>query len=105
VHGTKDDVIRYEGGKLFGKYPPAKETVATWARKNGCSGALVETGQQKDLDGVLPGAETSVARYEGCPAGIDVELWTIADGAHIPDVGKVWADEAFAFLLAHPKRD
>src|SRR5262249_30204850 len=87
IHGDQDQPgmngIGYDGGSTStGPYPSAHQTVATWAAKDGCTGDLVDTGMRLDLAVSLPGAETIVEAYMGCPQGIDVQLWTIQGGVH-----------------------
>ena len=103
VHGDADDTIHYEGGKTeSGAYPSARKTVATWAAKNGCTGDIAATGQTLDLEVNIPGGETTVERYEGCPA--TVELWTIHGGDHIPGWSPSWPNAMWEFLAANPKK-
>jgi polyhydroxybutyrate depolymerase len=105
IHGDADTVILYNGGANAGlaMYPSAPDTVATWATNNGCTGQLADTGTPLDLDASLPGAETTVARYSGCPAHGDVELWTIKGGGHLPILQPTWGATIYGFLAAHPK--
>ena len=104
VHGNADMTILYGGGSTTeGTYPSATTTVADWAQKNGCSGALTATGQTYDIDSQLAGNETQVEAYAGCPAGIDVQLWVIQGGAHIPTLTPGWGELVWGFLSAHPK--
>jgi polyhydroxybutyrate depolymerase len=104
VHGDADATISYTGGGNPA-YPSEATTMATWAAKNGCTGALAPNGKTLDLDTSLAGAETVEKAYSGCPAGIDVELWTIQGGAHIPTLARpTWAEEVWGFLSAHPKK-
>lgn len=106
LHGDKDTTIRYEGGTasdLGGPaHPSAAQTVATWAKKNGCAGAIGLKGRY-DIERALVGDETRVESYAGCPAGVDVELWTIEGGSHVPRLGGGWLERVHAFLAAHPK--
>lgn len=103
VHGTLDEVIAYDGGDIIGNdYPSAATTAATWAGYNGCDTAI-EPGDPIDLDSDLAGAETAVARFGGCPSAGAVELWTIAEGRHIPQLGDGFAAAVFDFFEAHPK--
>ncbi len=89
VHGTSDAIIKYAGGDLSvinasskRVYPSATATVATWAQKNGCGAALVDSGATLDLERNLPGAETKIERHD-CPSGGASELWTITNGSHV----------------------
>jgi polyhydroxybutyrate depolymerase len=100
VHGDADAMVPYDGNATM---PSAKQSVATWAMKNGCTGDLTATGQQLDLVYNLPGAETEVAAYH-CDKGA-AELWTIHGGGHLvnftfPD----WGNHVFDWLSAHQRK-
>jgi polyhydroxybutyrate depolymerase len=105
VHGNADKTISYTGGSTGeGTYPSAPTTVATWAAKNGCTGALTDTGKTLDLDSNLAGNETQISAYGSCPSGIDVQLWTIQGGAHVPTLTHPgWGDAVWGFLSTHAK--
>lgn len=99
LHGDADAVVPYGGQPLvFG----AVETVETWASRNGCQTAR-DTDAMIDLDTGLPGDDTRRERSRGCPSGVDVELWTIVGGAHIPSFDSGFPDVAWQWLAAHPK--
>src|SRR5262249_41179079 len=83
-------------GHAGGDGRSARETVATWARRDGCAGPLGLFGA------AVPGAETTTERYAGCPAGIDVELWTVHGGRHAP-THPAFGELAWRFLEQHPK--
>jgi polyhydroxybutyrate depolymerase len=100
VHGTLDTLVGFGGGPL---YPSAKDTVATWANRNGCLGRLTYGGKRVDLDSLVPGAETKIEEYTGCAASGAVELWTIEGGSHVPAFTPYWAGAIYDFLMAHPK--
>lgn len=102
VHGTADATIAYGGGMIVGNtYPSAMTTMATWAAKNACTGTLVDTGMPIDIEAVIVGNETNVARYS-CTAGT-AELWSIQGGSHIPAFQPSFASLVYDFFLAHPK--
>jgi polyhydroxybutyrate depolymerase len=105
VHGNADTTIIYDGGSTSeGTYPGAPTTVTDWGSRNGCTGGLVATGQTLDIDSQLPGNETVVQAFQGCPAGVDVQLWTIQGGMHIPALSAPgWGELVWGFLSAHPK--
>ena len=104
VHGDADSTILIGGGGTP-PYPSEAATMATWAQKNGCSGALTANGKTLDLDTGIAGAETVERAYAGCPSGTDVELWTLQGGAHVPSLAvPTWAEEVWGFLNAHPKK-
>ncbi len=99
VHGDADTEVPYDGKDLM---PSAMQSVATWAQKNGCTGALTDTGMTLDLDSQLAGAETGIARYT-CTAGA-AELWTIHGGGHLPNfVIPDWGNDVWGWLMQHPK--
>ncbi len=99
VHGDADTMVPYDGSGLM---PSAKQSVATWAQKNGCTGDLTDTGMTLDLDSGLAGAETGIANYT-CSAGA-AELWTIHGGQHLPNfILPDWGNDVFDWLMQHPK--
>lgn len=100
VHGNSDGLVAYGGGPL---YPGARETVGIWANRNGCTGRLAYGGKRLDLETLLPGAETKIEEYGGCPANGAVELWTIEGGSHVPAFTSFWPTAIYDFLMAHPK--
>jgi len=115
IHGTADGTVRFDGGKLsdigapgqMNPYPGATTTVATWAAYDGCAAKLTRTKMIVDVDAVTFGsngpAEATVDTALDCDPGGDVELWTIPNGGHSPDLSATFADSVLDFLLAHPK--
>ncbi|HEY1697889.1 MAG TPA: hypothetical protein VGG39_37265 [Polyangiaceae bacterium] len=105
IHGDADQTILYDGGATSeGTYPGAPTTVADWASRNGCTGDLADTGQTVDVVADIPGSETHVSSYQGCPAGIDVELLTMGGASHIPILNQPgWGELVWGFLSAHAK--
>lgn len=106
IHGDADEVIGYNGDVRdppSPAIPTAHETIGVWARNDVCTGALTATGVRRDLITDVDGAETRIDAYEGCPAGIGVELWTSEGGPHHPDVQRDWLSYVYGFLKAHPK--
>ena len=105
IHGTNDSAIAYDGGTREGQspYPSAATTVATWAGYDGCSTEPALSATTLDLDSEVVGNETSVTSFADCPDGVDVELWTIADGEHVPNLTSEFGPAIIDFLFAHPK--
>jgi polyhydroxybutyrate depolymerase len=116
IHGTDDDVIRFDGGTLTDvvssngevpRYPGARETTSAWARFDGCSPDLVRTTERVDIEATLFAAsgpaETTIDVTETCAPGGHVELWTIPHGGHVPNLASTFAASVVDFLLAHPK--
>jgi polyhydroxybutyrate depolymerase len=104
-HGTDDDIVPYDGGAVLGglaQADPMQDTMAAWARRNGCDGGPVEE---------RVGSETRHLAWTGCEA--PVELYVVDGGGHtwpgaraVRGLGHVTADidasrlilEAFAAL-------
>lgn len=90
IHGTVDSLVRYGGGLVFGDggpYPGAVETTEQWATFNNCSLSPDLSLPPLDLVPVLPGFETTIARYaDGCDPGGVSELWTMVQGDHMPNL-------------------
>jgi polyhydroxybutyrate depolymerase len=103
IHGDADQTIAYNGGSTVTAYPSEAVTMARWQAYDGCAAGLVTDPTKLDLEKYLPGAETVVSRFAGCPAGIGVELWTIQGGSHIPAWTPSFTQTAWAWLAAHPK--
>jgi polyhydroxybutyrate depolymerase len=108
VHATDDPVVGYDGGaSLLGKrgaYPSVLETVAASATKDRCAGALATFEERRPgFDTALPGEATRVSRWTGCPAGIDVELWTMPGSRHVPQFTATFGTEVIAWLERHPR--
>lgn len=104
IHGTADGTIAYAGSDIRGNaYPGAEETVARWAAYNGCEaqGKVIGT---LDLERNLEGLETTRTSFaQGCAIGGSTELWTIAEGSHIPAISDSFSEEVVEWLLARPK--
>jgi polyhydroxybutyrate depolymerase len=104
IHGSKDAVISYSGGYLFGNaYPSARKTIDVWGKINECAKTPARVLPRLDLDRKIAGAETTILRYKGCKAGTTSELWTIDKGAHSPELSDTFAENIINFLLSHPK--
>ena len=111
VHGTDDGTIAYAGGATEGigvSYPGAEQSVATWAKYDGCSATSAASGSAVDLEPSIDGSESQLTAYSDCPSGIDVQLMTVQGGPHIPSVNFPDGSHPMIvamveFLLAHPK--
>lgn len=103
IHGTMDETVLYDGGTFVVDYPGAVTSAETWAAHGGCEKAAADGGTL-DIEGALAGDETTVSMYAtGCQPGGHAELWTIAGGSHIPNLGPDFKVKVFDFLEAHPK--
>ena len=105
VHGTADTVIGYSGDltePIDLSIPSAHDSVATWARIDGC-GALTASPRTLDLSVEVDGAETTVETYAACPSGIGVELWTMNGVSHFPAPQPNFASLVYGFMAQHPR--
>ena len=107
VHADADRVIFYGGGRHVlglgkGDYPGAVATVERWAGLDGCSGMRVPVPPRLDLDREI-GSETTVEQVTGCPAGVDVRLFTMRGAPHVPAFAPAFGEQVWSWLRAHPK--
>jgi polyhydroxybutyrate depolymerase len=99
VHGTDDPVIEYDGGNFgLADYPSAADSVAAWARLDGCDTGPADHDETIDVDVAIPGAETSVTTYDGCADDARVELWSVGGADHGPSFGLDFAEAVLEFI-------
>lgn len=110
VHGTADEVIRYDGGTTGSEtesYPSVAETVDTWLAIDGCDADLTNATRRIDGDAAVDGpdgpAETTVAESTGCDPGGRVELWTMHGVGHVPTPSDTLPNAILDFLLAQSR--
>lgn len=109
IHGTADNVIRYEGGTKndadpsAAPYPGAQQSVAMWAGHNGCDTPPSAPAPGPVIDDTKAAAQ--VTSFANCDDGSAVELWTVPDGTHVPSLAAGFTQAAVDFLMAHPKPD
>jgi polyhydroxybutyrate depolymerase len=106
IHGDRDAVVRYQGGRVFDdpdrpKHESARETLAAWGKRLKCDGTPHSAGPL-DLD-ARPGQETRVLRLSDCALG-GAELWTVSGGSHSVVSSPNLVAEVWRFFVAHPKR-
>lgn len=113
IHGTNDDVIRYdgaasvtnpdsdgEGERTF--YASAQEMVMRWSRRAGCDWTEDnQPDESLDLDQYVPGSEIQVFRLDsGCADGVNVELWKGVGSGHSPGYDDAFVDALVDWFLA-----
>ena len=111
IHGTADDVIRFEGDvsapdqRGDGEpafYAGALDMVTRWSLRAGCDWP----GQPQpyatlDLDRLVAGVETRAFRPEsGCADGIEIELWMSVGSSHAPGYEDAFVDALVDWLLS-----
>jgi polyhydroxybutyrate depolymerase len=97
IHGVKDSTVLYQGTD---RYPSALGTVERFATRNGCG--PVKRLTPIDLTSASD-AETTVDAFDSCPTGGAVELWSIAEGSHLPSFNKQWPTRVFDWLVEHSR--
>ena len=108
INGTADELIHIAGGNVFDDakqpYPSVLDETSYWAGINGCSTKVpAVVGKAKfNYESAIAGSETTKSAYK-CPKGVAVEMWTIADGRHVPKLNGAFVSAVFDFLLAHKK--
>ncbi len=105
IHGTNDQIIRYEGGSALNESPPypgARATTTSWAELNGCDSAAATAAADLDLDAAAPGKETHRESYlSGC-AGGSASVWTMEGSGHIPSITPDFVPSVVSHLLNPP---
>jgi polyhydroxybutyrate depolymerase len=112
IHGMKDAVIRYGGGKLKNytsdirvPHPGAVESVSFWAKHNSATAVDVNP-QPRDFSDRTPGTDTQVMRFERAgPTPVTVELWSIAGETHVPKLNDNFHEQSTEWMLSHRKVD
>jgi polyhydroxybutyrate depolymerase len=94
VHGDADTEVPYAQS--------AMPSVSQWEQHDGCA-ATFHAGAPLDIDAAGAGAETSTQIADGCPAGIDIELWTIAGEGHIPDFNAAFEPALMQWFSDHAR--
>jgi pimeloyl-ACP methyl ester carboxylesterase len=136
-HSKGDEVVLFDGGNIgdFADMDPgnpacefssAIELLTRWADLNGCVGKLKYGNKPKyDLTtpgvvelpggviviGEVEGKETTVNKFQQCPHGIDVELWSLEEGVPHPPLFfhfgangiKTLAEKSWKFLRRHKR--
>ena len=103
IHGTSDSTIGFYGGCIpfYACYPGALQSIMNWAVYNRC-GEGMESGADLDLDGSIPGPETSrTIITAGCSDRGATELWAINGGSHGPSFNGNFRRELVDWLLSH----
>lgn len=96
IHGVLDQTILYEGGSLFGnRYSSVDSTIDQWSKINQCSKG---TKSEADLLKVIDGPDTDVTSF-GC-GNTSLELWSIPNGAHTPELDLGFAEQVKDWLLS-----
>jgi polyhydroxybutyrate depolymerase len=97
MHGDLDETIFYDGRENgVASYPAATETIRRFAAHARCDSNNSTMGANLDVLRGIEGAETTVLSYPDCPEDVDMELWTLVGGPHIPFP---WVDSAIDSIV------
>jgi hypothetical protein len=77
-------------------------SVDQWATHDTCA-QTSHAGPTYDLDAAVLGAETTTQIFDGCPTGIDLELWTLAGSGHVPALTPAFEPTAYQWFLDHAR--
>ena len=94
LHGDQDMSVPYAAA--------AMRSVDQWAMHDTCA-MTSHAGPTYDLDTAVAGAETSTQIFDGCPSGIDLELWTLAGSGHVPSLTPTFEPTAYQWFLDHAR--
>lgn len=102
IWGTADET--YAINHILGKpIPGAQKIFKAWGAIDHCAINTLTSPTKLDLDSKIPGAETSVVQYQGCPAGTAIDFWRVVGAAHAPTLSTDFDTQLINWLLAHPK--
>lgn len=99
IHGTADDTVLYEPDSFS---VGAVESIERWADRGQCGGTT--DGGTWDYEVLVDGKETVIQPYQGCDAGLSVELWTMNGVGHLPGFNDDFRDDLVTWLLAQRRR-
>ncbi len=100
IHGTRDPIVSYNGGKLFGrKIYSHPEVIEKWVLLNGCS---PEPAQTEIPDTKHDGTMIFEQEYTNKQNGLKVISYTIGNGGHTWPNGRQYFPE---FLIGKTTRN
>jgi polyhydroxybutyrate depolymerase len=80
----------------------AMRSVTQWASHDMCAGTFT-AGPSFDFIDATAGDETTSMIADGCPTGIDIELWTIAGAPHVPNFNANFEPAFYQWFVDHPR--
>ncbi len=104
IHGTKDNTIKWGGGRIIGRaYPSAKENFENWRKFNKCD-QKIDAGEEKiNLTRRVSGNETTVTRFKNKDGSVTTELWQVTGGGHVTPPTKEARERIIKWMLAQSK--
>ncbi len=104
IHGTKDNVIKWDGGWIIGRqYPSAKENFENWRKFNKCDKVVDASKVKIDLAKGVPSKKTTITRYKNKNDTVTTELWQVTGGGHVTPPTKEARERIIKWMLAQSK--
>ena len=102
IWGTSDET--YKINHILGKpIPGAIKIFDMWGDINHCATPAITSQEKLDLDSKLPGPETLIMQFQGCPASTAIDFWKIVGGDHALTISKDFDIQTMGWLFAHAK--
>ena len=104
IHGTKDETVKWDGGR-FGlrAYPSAEENFDNWRKFNQCDNEIDSSKEKIDVARRVQGKETTVKRFTNKNGNVVVELWRVGNGGHVTPPPKEARERIIKWMLARSK--
>jgi len=110
IHATGDAGVPFVGAKkpgpwgtFFNDIPSVDENLSNWADYNSCNREDNPNVKSIDLDGNMPGNDTTVIRFWNEQNNCTVELWKIHGSEHVIPFTLDGRRMVVDWLLNHPK--
>jgi polyhydroxybutyrate depolymerase len=105
IHGTKDETVKWNGGRFgFRAYPSAEENFDNWRKFNKCLEEIDSSKEKIDMARRVQGKETTVKRYTNKAGNVVVELWRVVNGGHVTPPPREARERIIKWMLAQSKR-
>jgi polyhydroxybutyrate depolymerase len=115
IHGTADQTIHMNGGVIPNNgvaYPPertdpanpgAPGTIDQWLALDGCDPSAGTAGPDEAI--VLDQTASTTTWSSGCKAGVQVGLWVVDGGVHVPTLTQpTFPTDTLSWLKAHARK-
>ena len=104
IHGTKDETVKWNGGR-FGlrAYPSAEENFENWRKFNRCDKEIDSSKEKIDVARRVQGKETTVKRFTNKTGNVVSELWRVEKGGHVTPPSKEARERIIKWMLARSK--
>jgi polyhydroxybutyrate depolymerase len=98
IHGTKDDVVPYDGGDILGaEVSSAIQTVSYWAGYNKCT-AKTPRAVATNVNIETTHPNTTIYEFDGCPTTARIQLWSVVGNLHVTEFAPGAVTRALQFF-------